>query len=121
MLAVFFPILFLIYSFLPLRAAQNPILNWGNPTDFENLIRHITGKQYQVWLFASSAAAKRQLIHFVETLPGQFSIALVLSFVGLIASFFYARKIFVFLIITFLFTVFYSINYEIHDIAAPAA
>ena len=116
MLTVFFPILILIYSYLPVRAAQNPILNWGNPTDFENLIRHITGKQYQVWLFASSAAAKRQLIHFVETLPGQFSIALVLSFVGLIASFFYARKIFVFLIITFLFTVFYSINYEIHDI-----
>ncbi len=116
MLAVFFPILFLIYSYLPVRAAQNPVLNWGNPTDFENFIRHITGKQYQVWLFASSAAAKQQLIHFVETLPGQFSIALVLSFVGLISSFFYARKIFVFLIITFLFTVFYSINYEIHDI-----
>jgi len=116
MLAVFFPILIIIYSYLPVRAAQIPILNWGNPTDFENLIRHITGKQYQVWLFASSAAAKRQLIHFVETLPGQFSIALVLSFIGLIASFLYARKIFVFLIITFLFTVFYSINYEIHDI-----
>ena len=116
MLTVFFPILILIYSYLPVRAAQNPILNWGNTTDFENLIRHITAKQYQVWLFASSAAAKRQLIHFVETLPGQFSIALLLSFVGLISSFFYARKIFVFLIITFLFTVFYSINYEIHDI-----
>jgi len=116
MLAVFFPILILIYSYLPARAVQNPILNWGNPTDFENLIRHITGKQYQVWLFASAAAAKQQLIHFVETLPDQFSIALILSFVGLIASFSYARKIFVFLIITFLFTMFYSINYEIHDI-----
>jgi hypothetical protein len=116
MLTVFFPILILIYSYLPVRAAQNPILNWGNPTDFENLIRHITGKQYQVWLFASSEAAKQQLIHFIETLLGQFSIALVLSLVGLIASFFYAGKIFVFLIITFLFTVFYSINYEIHDI-----
>jgi hypothetical protein len=116
MVAVFFPILVLIYSYLPVRAAQNPILNWGNPTDFEKLIRHITGKQYQVWLFASSAAAKKQLIHFVETMPGQFSISLLLSFVGLFASFFYARKIFVFLVITFLFTVFYSINYEIHDI-----
>jgi hypothetical protein len=116
MLTVFFPILILIYSYLPVRAAQNPILNWGNPTDFENLIRHITGKQYQVWLFASSEAAKQQLIHFIETLPAQFSIALVLSLVGLITSFIYARKIFVFLIITFLFTVFYSINYEIHDI-----
>jgi hypothetical protein len=116
MLAVFFPILILIYSYLPVRAAQNPILNWGNPTDFEKLLRHITGKQYQVWLFASSAAAKKQLIHFIETLPGQFSISLLLSIAGLFTSFIYARKIFVFLIITFLFTVFYSINYEIHDI-----
>ncbi len=58
MLAVFFPILFLIYSYLPVRAAQNPILNWGNPTDFENLIRHITGKQYQVWLFRFISSSK---------------------------------------------------------------
>jgi len=116
MLAVFFPIIILVYSYLPIRSVQNPILNWGNPTDFEKLIRHITGKQYQVWLFASSAAAKKQLVHFIETLPAQFSISLLLSLVGLFTSFFYARKIFVFLIITFLFTVFYSINYEIHDI-----
>lgn len=116
MLALFFPILIIVYSYLPIRAAQNPILNWGNPTDFEKLIRHITGKQYQVWLFASSAAAKKQLIHFIETLPAQFSISLLLSLAGLFVSFFYAKKIFVFLVITFLFTVFYSINYEIHDI-----
>ena len=118
MLTVFFPILILMYSYLPVRAAQNPILNWGNPIDFEKLIRHITGKQYQIWLFASSAVAKRHLIHFIETLPAQFSISLLLSFVGLFASYFYARKIFVFLVITFLFTVLYSINYDIHDIDA---
>jgi hypothetical protein len=116
MLAVFFPILILIYLYLPVRAAQNPILNWGNPTDFEKLIGHITGKQYQVWLFESTAAAKRQFIHFIETLPGQFSISLLLSFVGLFASFFYARKIFIFLLISSVFTVLYSINYDIHDI-----
>jgi len=116
MLSVFFTILILVYSYLPVRAAQSPILNWGNPTDFEKLLRHITGKQYQVWLFASSAAAKKQLVHFVETLPGQFSISLLISLAGLLISFFYARKIFVVLVIMFLFTVFYSINYDIHDI-----
>jgi Protein O-mannosyl-transferase TMEM260-like len=116
MLAVFFPILILLYAYLPLRAFQNPLLNWGNPTDFEKLLRHITGKQYQVWLFASTAAAKKQLVYFIETLPGQFSIGLLISFIGLFASYFYARKFFIFLIITFLFTVFYSINYEINDI-----
>lgn len=116
MLAVFVPVLILLYAYLPLRASQNPLLNWGNPTDFETLLRHITGKQYQVWLFASTAAAKRQLVNFIETLPGQFSISLILSFIGLFASYFYARKFFIFLIITFLFTAFYSSNYEINDI-----
>jgi hypothetical protein len=116
MLAVFFPVLFLMYLYLPIRAAQEPVINWGNPIDLERIIRHITGKQYQVWLFASTAAAKKQLIQFVENLPGHFSISLILTAVGIIASFNYARKLFWFLLITFLFTVFYSINYEIHDI-----
>jgi hypothetical protein len=116
MLAVFFPVLFLMYLYLPIRASQEPVINWGNPGDLERIIRHITGKQYQVWLFASTAAAKKQLIQFAENLPGHFSISLILAAVGIIASFHYARKLFWFLLITFLFTVFYSINYEIHDI-----
>ena len=116
MLAVFFPVLILIYLYLPVRASQNPVLNWGNPIDFEKIFRHISGKQYQVWLFASTEAAKRQLVHFFETLPAQFSINLLLSLIGIFASYIYARKFFVFLLISFLFTVLYSINYEIHDI-----
>jgi hypothetical protein len=91
-------------------------LNWGNPVDFERLLRHITGKQYQVWLFESTDAAKRQFIHFISTLPGQFSFSLLISFIGLFISFIYARKIFIFLLISFTFTILYSINYDIHDI-----
>ena len=116
MLAVFFPILFLMYLYLPIRASQNPVINWGNPVNLEKIIRHITGKQYQVWLFSSTAAAKKNLIYFFESLPGQFSISLVLSAIGIISSYFYAKRFFWFLLISFLFTVLYSINYEIHDI-----
>jgi hypothetical protein len=116
MLAVFFPVLIIIYLYLPLRASQDPVLNWGNPTDFERLLRHITGKQYQVWLFESTTAAKRQFIHFVQTMPGQFSISLLLSFIGIFVSFIYARKFSIFLLISFVFTVLYSINYDIQDI-----
>ena len=116
MLAVFLPILFLMYLYLPIRASQNPVINWGNPVNLEKIIRHITGKQYQVWLFSSTAAAKKNLIYFFESLPGQFSISLVLSAIGIISSYFYAKRFFWFLLISFLFTVLYSINYEIHDI-----
>ncbi|MGD8305613.1 MAG: DUF2723 domain-containing protein [Ignavibacteria bacterium] len=116
MLAIFILVLIILYVYLPIRASQDPIFNWGNPTNFERLLRHITGKQYQVWLFGSTSAAKQQLIHFIETLPTQFSIGLLIALIGIISSFFYQRKVFIFLSISFSFTVLYAINYDIHDI-----
>ena len=116
MLLIFFPVLILIYSYLPLRAAQNPAMNWGDPVNFENFFRHISGRQYQVWLFSSTAAAKKQFTYFINSLPEEFNISLLICLFGLIVSFFTARKFFVFLLITFLSTVAYSINYDIVDI-----
>lgn len=116
MLLIFLPILFLIYSYLPIRAAQNPDLNWGNPTDFERIIRHITGKQYQVWLFSSTEAASKQLTYFISNLPDEFSITLLLVFYGIVITFLEVKKLFIFLTITFITVVFYSINYDINDI-----
>ncbi|MFZ1280397.1 MAG: DUF2723 domain-containing protein, partial [Ignavibacteriaceae bacterium] len=34
MLFVFFPVLILVYSYLPIRASQNPLINWGNPIEW---------------------------------------------------------------------------------------
>ncbi len=116
MILFFIPVLVIFYSYLPIRASQSPLLNWGNPIDLERILRHISGKQYQVWLFSSTAAAKKQFIYFVETLPVEFSISLVIATVGIFAAFIKAKRLFIFLIITFLFTILYSINYDIHDI-----
>ncbi|MEO8233084.1 MAG: DUF2723 domain-containing protein [Ignavibacteriota bacterium] len=116
MLIIFFPILILIYSYLPIRASQNPVMNWGNPTDWEHIIRHVSGQQYQVWLFSSTEAAAKQFNYFIENLPKEFSLTLIIATIGLIVSFIYARKFFIFNIIVFLSTVLYSINYDINDI-----
>ncbi len=116
MLAIFFPLLILFYSYLPIRAAQNPALNWGNPLDLERILRHISGKQYQVWLFSSTDAAKKQLAYFVENFPFEFNIGLILTFIGFFAAFIHGKKFFFFTLITFLSTVLYSINYDINDI-----
>ena len=116
MLLLFFPVLILVYSYLPIRGAQNPALNWGDPVNFENIFRHISGKQYQVWLFSSTAAAKKQLSYFINSLPGEFNISLLICLFGAIVSFFMARKFFIFTLITFISTVAYSINYDIVDI-----
>jgi hypothetical protein len=118
MVALFAVMLIIFYAYLPIRASQNPVINWGNPVDFERLIRHISGKQYQVWLFSSAEASKKQLVYFINSLPSEFNISLFIGFIGLFASYVLARKMFFFLAITFFTTVLYSINYDINDIDA---
>lgn len=36
-----------LYLFLPLRAAQDPAINWGDPSTFHNLIDHLLGGQFR--------------------------------------------------------------------------
>jgi hypothetical protein len=116
MLLLFFFLLVIIYSYLPIRASQNPAINWGNPVDFERIMRHISGKQYQVWLFSSTEAAKKQLAYFINNLPSEFTFALILGVIGIFVSFMRSKRLSIFLLITFISTVAYSINYDINDI-----
>jgi hypothetical protein len=118
MILMFFILLVIIYSYLPIRASQNPLFNWGNPVDLERILRHISGKQYQSWIFSSTESAKKQLTYFVNNLPTEFNISLLISAVGLFASFRYSKKIAWFFVISFLSAVLYSINYDINDIDA---
>lgn len=116
MFSIFLLVLIINYSYLLIRASQNPILNWGNPVDFERIIRHISGFQYQVWLFSSTDSAKKQLIHYITNLPYEFYLSLIISLIGIIFSFRNYQRFFIFNIILFLFTIIYSINYNINDI-----
>ena len=116
MFIVFIPTLILLYSYLPIRAMQNPVSNWGNPATFTKILRHVKGDQYHVWLFSSTAAAKKQFLYFINNLPSEYLANSFICLVGLFASIFSARKFFIFTSILFLFTIAYSINYDIHDI-----
>lgn len=44
------------YLFLVLRARAGPMLAWGNPVSLERFWWHVTGRQYQVWMFSQTAA-----------------------------------------------------------------
>ena len=117
MFFVFLGVIILVYSYLFIRAGQNPALNWGNPLNLENFIRHVSGKQYQVWMFSSVEDAKKQLASYVTGLPSVFVyIPLIFSAVGIFQIYKLHKKLFRFFTITFLFSVFYTINYSIHDI-----
>lgn len=115
--SAFIGTIFLTYSYLPLRALSNPEINWGNPINFENILRHISGKQYQVWLFSSAEAAKKQLLYYLENLPSEFAyVGIFLAILGLSELYKRSVKIFWVLMFTYAFSVLYSINYDISDI-----
>ncbi len=110
-----------LYAVLPIRAVFRPFLNWGSVSDPYFFYKHITGWQYQVWMFTKpfeifnnfmaklEPAAKLYLAQF-----GWIGIALIL--VGIIAASVGNRKLLIFAILTGLFNLIYALNYDISDI-----
>jgi tetratricopeptide (TPR) repeat protein len=116
-LVIPFLIGFSLQAYLPIRASQQPLMDWGNPIDFEKWFWHFTGKVYRVWIFSSTESAAKQFSYFVNTLPAEFAyFPLVFAIIGLVHLFRYRRGGFVFTILLFFGCVLYSINYDIHDI-----
>ncbi len=109
-----------IYIFLPVRSSLNPIMDWGNPESWSTFKRHVTGWQYQVWMFAGSTDILiSNFKNFIRLFFHQFPLYLLpLSVLGIWRFIISDRKILVFLSITFFAHVFYGINYQIPDIDA---
>ncbi|MBI5475859.1 MAG: DUF2723 domain-containing protein [Ignavibacteriales bacterium] len=108
---------FSMQFYLPVRANENPILNWGNPVDFEKWFWHFSGKVYRVWIFSSTESAAKQMNYFITNLSGEFVyFPIVIAFAGILFLFKYSKQLFTFTLLLFVFCIFYSINYDIHDI-----
>lgn len=108
------------YLFLILRARAQPLLAWGNPVNFEQFWWHISGKQYRVWMFASSPGAiahnaGRGLMSITQTF-GYLLIPIVIY--GMIILFKKKRPLATGLTVTITLCVLYAVNYGIPDIAA---
>ncbi len=106
-----------LYAYIPLRASQSPVLNWGYAVTPERLFWHLSGKQYQVWMFSSMDVVVNQISYFLGTLAGDFTVAgLLLCAAGAFALWRGNRRLAAGVAILFLFCVFYAANYNIHDI-----
>lgn len=116
MAAVGMAIIVPLYLVLVIRAGQYPVLSWGHVTSWQAFKYHVTGKQFQVWVFSGSDVFKKQLGHFFSTLADNHNLAvLALALVGLVVSFRHKGLAWLWLI-WLGFTVFFSANYNIHDI-----
>ncbi len=108
------------YLFLVLRARAGPLLAWGNPVNLERFFWHVTGKQYQVWMFSlpfsevMENAGKGLLL-----LARSFVYVLVpVVFYGAFRLFRLRRNLAIGLGVTALLSFLYAINYSIPDIEA---
>lgn len=116
-LALFVAIPLTLYLYLPIRSAMLPEINWGwVHRSFDKFLYHLSGKQYQVWMFSDNSVAVKNLGKFFELLPYQ------IGFVGLIPlamGIWFGLKnkpLAIYLSFILLFTLLYSMNYSIFDI-----
>ncbi len=113
----FFVLGLTVYLYLPVRAAQSPVANWGYTATLERFLWHVSGKQYRVWIFSSTEAAGRQLRYFIGSFPREFAYAgVVLAIPGIVRLWRVQRRLLIASVFWFLTCVLYSINYDIHDI-----
>lgn len=85
MLAFFFLLGFSIYLYLPIRSAQNPYYDWGNPETFLNLMRHVSDrKDSGVHFSIPYNVLPRQLSLYAVFFPDNFSfLGSILGLIGL--------------------------------------
>lgn len=118
--ALFIPFLIGIslYLYLPLRSQFHPPFNWGWVSrSWDKFFYHVSGKQYRVWMFSSLDTVGENFNRFIAVLPFEFAwVGLLLVIVG----FFYLWKNQLYLLSLLLLSLFaclfYSLNYQIHDI-----
>jgi hypothetical protein len=103
-----------VYLYLPLAAAADPLLNWGNPDTWQRFWWHVTAKQYRVSLFSSPVGP--QVLLAAKLWWTQFTpVGLGLLFLGAWQMFRRQRDLFWVLTLIILCTTFYAWAYVIED------
>jgi Protein of unknown function (DUF2723) len=112
------------YAWMMLRAAQEPRLSWGDPRDLERLLSHVTGRQYQLWMFSSGDMAQQQWNYAMARLPSDLGIAgVIVAVVGIFALVGRARGALIFAGLIIATSLVFVIGYGIRDVdpyALPA-
>jgi len=107
----------LCYLYLPLAAAQHPVLNWGDPSNLERFWWHLTARQYVVNLFNGSIEQVRQnLVAFSHMALTEFNpLALALVAAGLAWLWRRDRAVLWMVVVFSLVGVAYAVNYNIGE------
>ena len=104
------------YLYLPIRALQHPILNWGNPSTLERLFWHVSGRQYRSNFISDVDSLLSRAWFFARLAANEFTIVgLALVLLGLYLLWSGSRRLFVFIAMTVVCNLVYALIYEISE------
>lgn len=116
-LAPFFIFALTAYLFLPIRASEHPVMNWGDPSTFERFILHVRAQQYHFLMFASTKTTIIQVQRFFESLPANFLyFPLIFALLGIWKLWKSNKAVLLFQALAFFGCLGYAVNYNIYDI-----
>ncbi|MGB9702660.1 MAG: DUF2723 domain-containing protein [Candidatus Kapaibacteriota bacterium] len=119
LLILFIPILLALtlYLYLPIRSSMEPVVNWGwVHRSFSKFLYHLSGKQYQVWMFSGSETIIKNLKIYFSLLPYEFAfVGIVLILWGFIALL-RKKSLLWYFVLLIAGNIIYSVNYQIFDI-----
>jgi len=119
----------LIYLYLPLAAAHNPSMNWGNLRTGQRVWDHITGKPYRAYLSSESGSRSAQVDRYTDYLtrelgPPWLPVSLIIAAIGLIALWRRQRTLFWYLALTIAadvaWVLFYPVKHDQDAYAIPS-
>jgi hypothetical protein len=104
------------YILLPIRAQSEPLLNWGNPSNWELFWNHVSAAQYKVFLgkpdFGNLPQALQLWWH-------QWPIPIWLLIIpGMIYLVRQRRDVFYYTLVTGITNIFYVLSYDIVDVSS---
>lgn len=71
------------YAWLPIRSSMNPRFDWGHVRSLQAFLHHVTGADYQRWMFSDAGNVLLQLRYLLWRLPLDFAfVGIVLAGIG---------------------------------------
>jgi hypothetical protein len=113
----FFILALTFYAYLPIRASSTPFLNWSAAQTFQGFINHLSGWQYRIYMFSSSAMMIDGIKNFGRLLYGQFGVmGILLIVIGISGMLLSKLKLAMYFGLIILVDILLSSNYTIPDI-----
>ncbi|RPI25833.1 MAG: DUF2723 domain-containing protein [Acidobacteria bacterium] len=104
------------YLYLPIRASQKPLLNWGDPSTLERFFWHVSGKQYRSNFTPDLDTLLSRGWFFLKLTANEFTlVGIILVLLGLFLLWSKSRQLFVFIAVTVSCNWLYALVYDIAE------